>query len=132
VTGRDCAWLTPQDLLEIHDEVLSSSGGMAGLRSHGGVESLLRRVENVAHYEEVNDFVRLAAILAFAIVEGHVFNDGNKRTALIALDVFCDLNGHELSAVPIELADRLVEIADHALSLNEFQDWLRARIRKQA
>jgi death on curing protein len=127
----DVVWLTAIDLIQIHDDILASSGGLPGVRSFGAVESMLQRVQNVAYYEETKDFVRLAAVLGFAIVEGHVFNDGNKRTALIAVDVFCDINDYEVFALPLEFADRLVAIASGTLSLNRFSYWLRARTRER-
>ena len=70
-------------------------------------------------------------MLGFAIVEGHVFNDGNKRTALIAVDVFCDINNYEVFALPLEFADRLVAIASGTSNLNQFSDWLRTRTRQR-
>ena len=70
-------------------------------------------------------------MLEFAIVEGHVFNDGNKRTALIAVDVFCDINSYEVFALPLEFADRLVAIASGTMSLGPFSDWLRTRTRQR-
>jgi len=127
----DVIWLTARDLIQIHDDILASSGGLPGLRSIGAVESMLQRAQNVAHYEETQDFVRLAATLGFAIAEGHVFNDGNKRTALIAVDVFCDINDYDVLALPLEFADRLVAIASGAMTLGHFSDWLRARTRRR-
>jgi len=127
----DVVWLTARDLIQIHDDILASSGGLPGVRSIGAVESMLQRVQNVAYYEETKDFVRLAAVLGFAIVEGHVFNDGNKRTALIAVDVFCDINNYEVFALPLEFADRLVAIASGTSNLNQFSDWLRTRTRQR-
>jgi death on curing protein len=125
----DLMWLTSRDLIQVHDDILSSSGGLPGLRSLGAVDSMLQRVKNVPYYEDQKDVVRLAGILGFSIVEGHVFNDGNKRTALIAVDMFLDLNGHETFALPLEFADRLIAIANRTLSLSQFSDWLRTRTR---
>lgn len=118
-------WLTPGDIINIHDEILAMSPGLPGARSVGAVESAVERTRNLAHYEDTSDVVRLAAMLGFSIVVGHAFNDGNKRTALIAVDVFCDLNGHELLAAALDFADKLVGIADGKLTLVQFTGWLR-------
>ncbi|VAW89188.1 hypothetical protein MNBD_GAMMA17-260 [hydrothermal vent metagenome] len=38
------------------------------------------------------------------------FNDGNKRTALVSMLSFLDLNGYRLKAGNIKIADKIVEI----------------------
>jgi death on curing protein len=65
----------------------------------------------------------------FSIVKGHAFNDGNKRTALITVDVFTQVNGYELTAQSHEIAIKLVEIASNEIQLEQFTGWLRQRIR---
>jgi death-on-curing family protein len=51
--------------------------------------------QNNSHYGE-KDLFRLAGILAERIMLNHAFSDGNKRTALLAGDMFLKLNGFRL------------------------------------
>ena len=46
---------------------------------------------------------------AVAIARGHVFNDGNKRTALVCALTFLSLEGYNLPPSP-EIEDNLVEV----------------------
>ncbi|THC89115.1 hypothetical protein EYZ11_011442 [Aspergillus tanneri] len=46
------------------------------------------------------DVFRLAANLAEKIMKNHAFQDGNKRTALLAADMFLKINGYYLQKVP--------------------------------
>jgi prophage maintenance system killer protein len=46
-----------------------------------------------------------AAVLAYGIAEGQQFIDGNKRTALVAMLTFLEINGMEVDASDPELAD---------------------------
>ena len=101
------------------------------MNSNSSIESIILRVQNHAHYIGVSDFSELAAIFTFSIVKGHAFNDGNKRTALIALDVFCTINQHELLALPHDISAALISIADNGLNQTRFTEWLRHRIRKK-
>lgn len=51
-----------------------------------------------------------AACLLEGIVRLHPFEDGNKRTALLAAEHFLNINGREM-AIPDDAPDILVEIA---------------------
>ncbi|KAK8207570.1 hypothetical protein IWZ01DRAFT_370961 [Phyllosticta capitalensis] len=54
----------------------------------GLLESAVLSPINTNAYERQDDVFHLAAILAQKIMKNHAFRDGNKRTALIAADVF--------------------------------------------
>jgi death on curing protein len=49
-----------------------------------------------------------AAVLAHGIAEAQAFVDGNKRTALIAMLTFLEVNGWAVSAKDPELADWII------------------------
>jgi death on curing protein len=69
-----------------------------------------------------------ACRLASGIATNHVFHDGNKRTAVSALDMLLEANGHALQAGEQELADAMEGLAAHGLTFEEFVTWVRARI----
>lgn len=55
---------------------------------------------NLKHYAGVEDTFQLAANLAEKIMTNHAYQDGNKRTGLVAADMFLRLNGYCLQKVP--------------------------------
>ncbi len=55
---------------------------------------------NMKHYAKEKDIFKLAANLAEKIMKNHAFQDGNKRTALLADDMFLKINGYYLQKVP--------------------------------
>ena len=82
------------ELIEIHDQVLSMTGvGLTGLAGDKDMQGMLARVENRIRYELSDDLLYIAAFYAVAIATGHCFNDGNKRTAFVAMDSFLRSNG---------------------------------------
>ena len=87
------AWLTLDMVLAIHDEQLAAFGGGTGLRDLGLLESALARPLNRYHYDPDCGVFGLAAAYGFGIVCNHPFVDGNKRTGLLAMNSFLDLNG---------------------------------------
>jgi death-on-curing protein len=68
-----------------------------------------------------------AASLAWHIIRGHVFMDGNKRTGMEAARLFLDLNGVQfpIDNEVIEISER---IAQGFLSLEQFTTWLDSKL----
>lgn len=57
---------------------------------------------NIKHYEKQDNLFQLAASLSEKIMKNHAYQDGNKRTALVAADMFLKINGYELHKVPLK------------------------------
>lgn len=51
---------------------------------------------NIKHYAKTEDVFQLAANFAEKLMKNHPFQDGNKRTALVAADMFLKINGYTL------------------------------------
>jgi len=126
---KDFIWLLDEVVLALHDEQLAEHGGLAGVRDLGAVKSALARPRNLAGYEDCEDVAQLAAAYAYGIARNHGFADGNKRTALVAADLFLMLNGYELSALPVENVMTILGVADGSISENELVTWFRGNIR---
>jgi death on curing protein len=75
--------------IEIHDYIVDSEGGLVGIKDKGQLESILEHIKNDTYYPDVFDKV---THLVYGIVKYHVFNDGNKRTALAVGAFFLGLN----------------------------------------
>ncbi len=70
----------------------------------------------------------MAAALGFSLTSNHGFKDGNKRVGFTAMDVFLRLNGHKIAA-PVDEAERVtLAVASHALTREQFAEWVRAHI----
>jgi death on curing protein len=57
------------------------------------------------------DIASKAAALFHSLVRNHAFLDGNERTAVLALIVFCGLNGYSFDATDDDLVDLALETA---------------------
>ena len=121
-------WIDPEVLLAAHEEQLHEHGGAPGIRDRGLFESALARPRNQAAYGEP-DAAELAAAYAFGIARNHAFVDGNKRTALVALEFFLDLNGRELVADDAQCVLVILSVASGAFSVRELVDWVRRNMR---
>ena len=85
-------WIDRTVLIAIHDMQLAEHGGGAGLRDGNLLESSLAEPENLAAYGSP-DAAALAAAYGCGISRNDAFIDGNKRTALVAAELFLLLNG---------------------------------------
>ena len=61
---------------------------------------------------------------AAGVLRNHPFIDGNKRTAVIALSMFLDLNGIRLAANPKEAADVFFKAAAGELNEESLLAWV--------
>ena len=120
----DWVWLSPQVLLAAHDEQLAEHGGATGIRDQNLFESALARPQNLAAYGSP-DAAALAASYAFGLAKNHPFVDGNKRTALVALESFLVLNGFELTADDAQCVLAILSLASGATSEAALADWVR-------
>lgn len=117
-------WLDPDVLLAAHDEQLAEHGGAAGIHDSGMFESALARPRNLAAYG-TPDAAALAASYAFGLTKNHPFVDGNKRIALIALELFLDLNGQVLGASDAACVIAILSTASGDLSEEDLGGWIR-------
>jgi len=105
--------LTSKQVLEMHADLISATGGTDGLRDMGLLESALNSPFQT--FDEIDMYPTLqqkAARLAFSIVKNHPFVDGNKRSGIHVMLVFLAINGilpdytqEELIEIGLKLAD---------------------------
>lgn len=78
-----------EEVLLIHSEIIKETGGSAGLRDAGALESALKAAENRLFYE-TDDLAALAATYAYHLSQAHAFVDGNKRIAAVVSELFLE------------------------------------------
>ncbi|MDB5431486.1 MAG: type toxin-antitoxin system death-on-curing family toxin [Caulobacter sp.] len=122
-------WLSREFVLALHEDVLTETGGAAGVRDEGLLESALARPLNRFAYEGVEDLIELAATYGVAISSNHPFIDGNKRTAFMALGMFLDDHDLELTASNEEATDIMMGVAKGEMGIDALTAWLRSRVR---
>ena len=99
-------------------------------RNIHNAHSLLYTLERIDTELEELPVPEAAARLAFRIVDGHLFIDGNARTGLEAAFLLAELNGHEItistsSEDVIRVGTALSEDSDspNKMTLDELMAW---------
>jgi death-on-curing protein len=123
-------WLRLEAILAAHDEQLAEHGGGAGIRDLGLLESALARPLNLHAYGEPS-LATLAAAYAFGIAKNHPFVDGNKRTALVAAELFLGVNGYDLIADDVEVVKVFLALAAGEINEQELAAWIDRNSRKR-
>jgi death-on-curing protein len=117
--------LNLERVIEIHDNILKHYKGLPGLAGDKSLESALARIQHHLDYEQISEIFEIAAMYGIALAQGHVFNDANKRTALISMKVFLEINGYELLASNAKAEEIVIEIAKKSISLDELSIWIK-------
>ncbi|MFZ0219371.1 MAG: type II toxin-antitoxin system death-on-curing family toxin [Candidatus Aquirickettsiella sp.] len=125
---RKIKTLTIEEVIKIHDDILNNSGGLAGISLHKSLEAALNRAENYSFYEDVNDLFEIASIYCIAIAQGHLFNDGNKRTAFSIMYNFLSINGYELEAKSEVIVDIMLKVAEKKLTKKQLSKWIKENV----
>ena len=86
-------FLSVDEAIAIHDNLIERFGGTSGIRDKGLLESALYRPQT-GYYDGVAE---MAAALFQSLLLNHAFLDGNKRAAFFVADIFLRLNGWKLS-----------------------------------
>ena len=122
-------YLSLNEMLDLHQSVMTHSGGMAGIRDLGALESALAQVRMTFDGEELYPtVVEKASALGFSLINNHPFVDGNKRAGHAAMETFLILNGFEIAASVDEQAEVVFKVAAGELTREEFTAWLRGRL----
>jgi death on curing protein len=126
-------YLSVDEVIALHALIMDETGWQpAPLRAPGLLQSAVLRAQNLAHYQDA-DLVEQASSLGIGISQNQPFLDGNKRTAYVVMLTFLEANDYTVEAAPLEIAERLVRVAERAsdreAATEEFNDWIRDRLR---
>lgn len=97
-------YLSYNDAISIHDEIIAKSGGSLGVIREGLIRSPLEWVKNDKMYPS---FTEKVSHLFFSFTKNHGFVDGNKRSAISICAFFMLINFYEQ-----EIVDRFIKLSE--------------------
>ena len=124
-------FLTKDEILVIHDAVLSLHGGEAGFLNEPMLDSASAAPINRHGYEGAG-VSECASTYAFHLTKAHAFVDGNKRLGLAAMIAFLRLNRARLVATDAERHDLILAIAAGKMTRDDTDAWFAARVRESS
>jgi len=118
-------YLSLGDIVDLHQALLVQTGGAAGIRDLGGLESALAQPRATFGGNDLHPTItQKAAAPGFSLGLNHPFVDGNKRVAHAAMAVFLLLNGTELVATTDEQERMMLDLADGQCAREQLTAWL--------
>ena len=125
--SRTVIFLTVDQLIAIHARMIDEFGGEGGVRDRGLLESAAAMPAARFGGQYLHRGIPAkAAAYFFHLSRNHPFLDGNKRTAVVAAEVFLRLNGFALSATNDEVERLALGVADSTLSKDQAVKFFRA------
>ena len=116
-------YLTTDEIVKIHDEIIKETGGHYGIISYGNLDFVTSQMEIPKSLE------RKTATLLFGILTSHPFVDGNKRTAFESMKTFLIANNKKFIATEKDIWIKLHEISEGKLKIEEIIKWVENSVR---
>lgn len=126
-------YLSAEEIAAINQVVVEESGGSIGIREPGLLDSIAQKpLSGFGDHELYPGVFLKAAALYEAIVNYHVFIDGNKRTGFAAMARFLAINGYALKITDEEIEGYTVSIAVTKTDLADIAGWIKKHSKKVA
>jgi death-on-curing protein len=119
-------YLTFEEIIEIHKELIEQFGGTIELKDPGMLEAALFRPQS-GYY---NGLIEEATALMESLGMNHPFIDGNKRVAFFATDTFLRMNGYFIDCDDFEAHDHIVKLlSNHEFNFDNLHIWLQKQVK---
>lgn len=118
-------FLTVEEVLYLHFQVIDRFGGLHGVRDIGGLQSAVARPQTTVFGNDAYPtLIDKASAMLHSLILNHPFHDGNKRTAFAAVGLFLHLNGISFTSAHQEIEDFVVHVAERHLPVETIVDWI--------
>lgn len=124
-------YLTKEQVIYLHKQLIQEFGGMEGIRNEGLLESAIASPFQTFSLKKFYPTIEeKAARLGYGLVSNHCFIDGNKRIGAHAMLVFLALNDIQLDFTQEELIQIFLDLASGNSDYNTLIVWIRSHKRK--
>ena len=119
-------YLSTDEILAIHEELINEFGGIHGIRDVGLLYSAIYRPQaSFAGEDLYSSIFDKSAALIHSLLLNHPFIDGNKRTAYTSCARFLYVNRYILKASSSQVVIFTKNIENKKLSVKKIALWLR-------
>ena len=119
-------YLTKDEIVVIHNNLIDEFGGLHGIRENNSLESAVMRPQS-GYYKDIYEE---ASALMESLALNHSFVDGNKRISFFATDVFLRMNGYFIDCKTKDAYNFFIEnLENNTFRFNNILNWLKENSR---
>ena len=124
-------YLSIEEIVAIHYQVVNIYGGSQGVRDFGLLHSAVERPKASFGGNDLYDSIYAkAAALLHSLVMNHPFVDGNKRTAFVSVARFLAINNVLMTSDKEKVIQLILKIEKEKLSIKDISLWLQENSKK--
>ena len=117
--------LSKGQIIKIHNMLIEQTGGSNGIRDEGLLDSSLNAPFQTFDGEYIYRTIKAkAAKLGYFLVKNHPFIDGNKRTGILVMITFLEINGFEITCTDEELITLGLGLAEGTINDKDLLNWI--------
>ena len=116
-----------EKVLLLHSLIAQETGGDAGVRDYGLLESALESAYQT--FDGIELFPtkeEKAAKLGFSLISNHAFVDGNKRVGMYIMLAFLEMNGIHVSPENDDVIRVGLAVASGEMKYEDILNWIRS------
>lgn len=122
-------WITADDIIRLHEQVIYKTGGIDGIRDRDLLESAMAApMQTFDGHELFKSEIEKIARLGYGLASNHAFLDGNKRIGALAVQLLLKWNGYRLILRSGELANIFIQVANGAADENCLLQWIKEHL----
>ena len=126
----EIVFLTLEDVLALHDELIQDYGGISGLRDAGLLEAALAMPQAGFGGRYFHEFpYEMGAAYLFHLVRNHAFADGNKRIALACAILFFKINRVSYAITEEEAVELTYAAASGQINKGDVTEFFRKHLK---
>jgi len=122
--------LSVENIILFHEKIIKETGGSAGVRDRGLIESALNRAfvtyDGQDLYPSIIDKI---SVITYSLVNNHGFVDGNKRIGIAVMVLLLKMNNIKVYYTQQELTDLGLKIAQGLMKEKNISNWIKERVK---
>ena len=121
----EVTFISVEEVIHMHDGQIALRGGREGIMDLGLIRSAVAQPQATFDGKFLNPTISLmAAALCRSLSQNHGFNDGNKRTALVATKAFLAVNDILFSPSNDDMYEFVLKAAQGLLTKEQMAEFI--------
>lgn len=122
-------FLRLENIILFHEKIIKKTGGSAGIRDRGLIESALNRAFVTYDGKDLYpSIIEKISVITQSLISNHGFIDGNKRIGIAAMLVMLKMKNVKVSYKQQELIELGLKTAEGFMKEKDILNWIKEHI----